>query len=182
MKRTIIPATAAALISTAAFAAAPSFDAVDANNDNKVTWQELSAAVPSASLFDFKAVDRNSDGSISSDEMTNNFDKLDLKVSETVVPNDGIQISKASDTEVMKFDIVDSNDDDLVSWDELSAAQPKASLYDFTELDTNGDGMLTELEIASNFEDLDGANTNDPVTSTIEVTPNETESPAPKDS
>ena len=42
-----------------------------------------------------------------------------------------------------------------VSWEELSYAAPKASLFDFTEVDQNGDGSLTEAELANGIDKLE---------------------------
>ena len=165
MKRTIIPAAALALIATSALANTPSFYDVDTNNDNKVTWDELSAALPSASLFDFRAVDQNSDGSISATEMTNNISALDLEPGDTAVSTPSVEINNAPVAAATAFTVIDTDNSNSVSWDELSAAAPDVSLFDFSEADQNGDGVLSESELANGAKYLEQYNADDVVQS-----------------
>jgi len=58
------------LFTTAAIAAAPSFQEADANADGWVTPDELAAAMPEATESDFVAMDANGDGAITEEEMT----------------------------------------------------------------------------------------------------------------
>ncbi|WP_299819269.1 hypothetical protein [uncultured Roseibium sp.] len=55
-------------VSTAALAQGMSFDAVDSNQDGFVTFEEISAAVPSLSEDDFNAADMNQDSLLDPDE------------------------------------------------------------------------------------------------------------------
>jgi len=52
-----------------------------------------------------------------------------------------------------------------VSWDELSAAAPDVSLFDFSEADQNGDGVLSESELANGAKYLEQYNADDVVQS-----------------
>ncbi|POF32890.1 EF-hand domain-containing protein [Roseibium marinum] len=54
--------------STAALAQGMSFDAVDSNQDGFVTFEEISAAVPSLSEDVFNAADMNQDNLLDPDE------------------------------------------------------------------------------------------------------------------
>lgn len=164
MKRTIIPAAALALIATSAMANAPSFYDVDANSDNKVTWDELSSALPSVSLFDFNAVDQNSDGSISATEMENNISALDLD-RDTTVEAPSIELESAAIVTDPVFAVIDTDDSMSISWEELSAAAPDVSLFDFSEADQNGDGVLSEAELANGAQYLEQYNADDVVQS-----------------
>ena len=155
MKRTLIPAATLALFATSAFAAAPTFAVVDANGDNAVTWEELSAALPSASLFDFNAVDQNGDGGISETEMTNNFDALDLDADDVILAPAAVDLVVVPKAEETRFTLMDTDGDMMLSYDELSAAAPRVSQFDFTEADQNGDGMLTEMELTNGMDVLE---------------------------
>ncbi|PVB62019.1 hypothetical protein [Labrenzia sp. 011] len=55
-------------VSTAALAQGMSFDAVDSNQDGFVTFEEISAAVPSLSEDVFNAADMNQDSLLDPDE------------------------------------------------------------------------------------------------------------------
>ncbi|KZM51350.1 hypothetical protein [Labrenzia sp. OB1] len=55
-------------VSTAALAQGMSFDAVDSDQNGFVTFEEISAAVPSLSQDDFIAADMNQDSLLDPDE------------------------------------------------------------------------------------------------------------------
>lgn len=70
MKRIFAATAALALFTSAAFAATPTFQEVDANADGWVTPSEFADAMPEATESDFVAIDLNGDGAITEEEMT----------------------------------------------------------------------------------------------------------------
>lgn len=63
-----ILAATALLVSSTAFAAGAGFAKVDANGDGRVTFEEISVAMPEVSEEIFKAADINKDGALSQEE------------------------------------------------------------------------------------------------------------------
>lgn len=89
--------TGVSFFAATANAATPSFSAVDVNNDNMVSWDELSNALPNTNLYDFSLVDRNGDGAISEDEMSNGIEYLDQEPEDTsALSNDSTPVDNVA--------------------------------------------------------------------------------------
>lgn len=101
-------------------------DRADANQDGKVTYEELKAVVPNMPEDRFKKMDRNGDGALSPEEF----------------PARGARLAQA-----------DTNGDKKISKEEFKTAFPKVPEDRFSKVDTNGDGAIDQTE-AQQLRDL----------------------------
>lgn len=107
----------------------------DANNDGKVTLEELKAKDPNMTPELFAKMDKNKDGVLSADDR----------------PQGKPQGSPEGDGQDNLPEMIkksDSNGDGKVTYDEIKAKFPKMPKERFEKLDRNNDGVLSEADRA----------------------------------
>jgi len=92
----------------------------DANEDGKITFEELKEVLPRINEERFKMMDKNSDGVLSKEDR----------------PKPGDLIKKA-----------DKNEDGKVTFEELKDVAPNITQERFKKMDRNDDGVLTKEDI-----------------------------------
>ncbi|SES37286.1 EF hand [Tranquillimonas rosea] len=133
MKKTVITA-AAMLVSTAAIAQVP-FSSVDADGDNRLSFEEVTAVYANVSSNDFQEIDTDGDSLI---------DPTEARAPVAVE----IMGEQSATTTGMTVDIdTEGNQTMYYDYDEASARYPELSAEDFEEIDENGDGLLDAVEL-----------------------------------
>lgn len=139
MKNILVPMlVVSALYALPALAFGPDegFSQMDADHDGKVTLEEITAFRKARS----EAMDANKDGQISEQEM---HDAMMKQAEERV--NCAVR---------MRFAAHDSNNDHLLSKDEMSADNRLEDM--FARVDTNHDGAITQDELDQGCEKMHG--------------------------
>jgi len=98
----------------------------DTDADGFVSARELGVLMPNVTNEEFGRVDTNQDGNLSSDELS-----ASGGANSTIVRGN-----------VESYNRVDSNNDGSVTFSELAASAPQFRQEQFTEMDTNRDGIL----------------------------------------
>jgi Ca2+-binding EF-hand superfamily protein len=116
------------------------FDAIDTDNDNKISKSEYMANCEKHFLL----LDTNGDGYLTMREAQQNVAKLVLEAKQKVM-------EKAE----MHFDKIDTNNDGKISLEEWKSAHPNAPMAEewFASADVNGDGFITQEEIQETLEE-----------------------------
>lgn len=117
------------------------FDAIDANHDGYITFDELQAYRQAHhGRHGLKALDKDGDGKISRDE------------------------AAASPRLAANFDKIDTNHDGFLTRDELEAAHQAMARAHWAKIDTDGDGRISRAEAQANapklYEHFDEVDTN----------------------
>ena len=133
------------------------FDAIDANHDGFITFEELRAWHQANrgqhAALGFKALDKDGDGRISRDEaaaaprLAQNFDKIDTNHDGYLTP-DELKAAHAAMRQA-HWARIDTDGDGKISLAEAQANAPRLAEH-FDAIDTNHDGFITpdELEAA----------------------------------
>ncbi|SER98675.1 hypothetical protein SAMN04490244_104286 [Tranquillimonas rosea] len=134
MKRFAIVTATAALTATTALAQVP-FSAVDTDDDNMLSFEEVTAVYTDVSSEDFGEMDENGD------------DMIDPVEANTPVSNNILSQAEATTTG-MNVDInAEGNQTMYYDFDEATARYPDLSSEDFQEIDQNGDDLIDATEI-----------------------------------
>lgn len=111
------------------------FKEADANEDGKVTLEELKAVSPEASADRFSRIDANGDGALTPEEIRAGGPRGRWP---------GAQ-RRGRLAELLRK--ADANGDEKVSLEELQAAAPKMTADKFKHLDRDGNGFITKSDI-----------------------------------
>lgn len=210
MKRILATTALAAVISTPAFAAVTIQD-LDVTGDSFATFEEVRNAIPEIDMVDFQKIDANNDKRLSAEEVSateaqnalaqhkmrsskerplvlldpdgdgfmsyedmvrvhptltkvsfENFDKnSDNRVSyaEFYTVETQTALAQCSDSTFMDLASMDSDGDRFLSMEELMGGYPKATDADFRTIDLNKDNRISSVELlAPTAECLVGKN------------------------
>lgn len=115
------------------------FDAIDTDNDGKISKSEYMAHCEKV----FQMLDTNGDGVLTKQEAGQNVMKLMTEAKQ-----------KAMEKASQQFARIDTNNDGKISLDEWQSALPNAPMAEewFAAADANGDGFLTQEEIQETVE------------------------------
>jgi Ca2+-binding EF-hand superfamily protein len=116
----------------------------DANNDGKVSFEELTSARPGFPKQDFDRIDRNSDGFITQDDMQRQRTIADRpkpprKPATGAAPGDGPQ----RDVFRKRMLSADANQDGKISFSEMKTTFPGLNQERFDALDRDKDGLIS---------------------------------------
>jgi len=131
MKRYIATISAVLLGSTAAIAA-PTVADIDINDDDFVSFEEMTAAYTDLTAEQFQQIDANNDNRVSSNEL------LKSEAQEIVSLYEGVQLP---------LQLIDMNDDGFSEYEEFSAVFTDLDRNEFHQMDSNGDNRLSQIEI-----------------------------------
>ncbi|MFA6241877.1 MAG: hypothetical protein WC655_13165 [Candidatus Hydrogenedentales bacterium] len=114
--------------------------AADANQDGKVTLEEITAKAPNFPAERFNKLDANKDGALTQDELSKGAPTAKTQPASATVdpapaPGDGEKFKQAD---------VDKNGE--VTFDEAKAVVPELTQEKFTAMDKNADGVITPDE------------------------------------
>jgi hypothetical protein len=107
----------------------------DRDGDGFASFEELTAIFPGFTQSDFETIDTNDDNRIDTVE----FYELEAQDALARYPMDGASLEDV--------DVLDTNGDRFVSFEEISAAYPGLPQVDFDEMDTNDDNQLDFTEL-----------------------------------
>ncbi|MXQ06957.1 hypothetical protein GQ651_03765 [Alphaproteobacteria bacterium GH1-50] len=173
---------------TATAAAAAGIGSVDTNGDNFASRAELTAAYPTLTASDFNAIDLNDDRRISNVEIT--APAAQVVLGRSVAVEGGVQGLAALDTDgsgfvseaelvaaypgltASDFSDIDANDDNRISALELYGAEAQVivSRYDaggsnvlvsLSDVDTDGSGFASLGELAATYRNLSAIDFNE---------------------
>lgn len=130
MKRFTL-AIPAILLGTTAFAAA-TVDGLDMNGDSFVSFDEASAVYTDLTAEQFEVMDVNKDNQLSSEE---------------ILTEDAQEVFSLYETNPLPGQLIDLNGDGFSEYSELTTVFPDLTQEDYEIMDTNDDNRLSQQEV-----------------------------------